>query len=168
MVRLLIRPAPPTGPGPATASGQVAARHEASHSGGHTRGHQPQPSTFGLRWRSSQTLRRLSAHLEHPHADESAYAESGPCAHPHGRAGDLVRLAHLDRRPSLRSTWALSRRWERPDRGDHGGRGGRGTGRAGVEGGDAGHLVGEVKSKILVLSAILSGRTDLGMATTLR
>jgi acyl-CoA reductase-like NAD-dependent aldehyde dehydrogenase len=35
-------------------TGQVAARHEASHSGGHTRGHQPQPSTFGLRWRSSQ------------------------------------------------------------------------------------------------------------------
>jgi hypothetical protein len=41
VVKLLIRPAPPTGPGPVTASGQVAARHEASLSGGHTRGHQP-------------------------------------------------------------------------------------------------------------------------------
>jgi hypothetical protein len=41
VVKLLIRPAPPTGPGPATASGHVAARHKASHSGGHTRGHQP-------------------------------------------------------------------------------------------------------------------------------
>ena len=41
MVKLLIRPAPPTGPGPATTTGQVATRHEASHSGGHTRGHQP-------------------------------------------------------------------------------------------------------------------------------
>ena len=55
----LIRPAPPTGPGPVTTSGQVATRHEASHSGGHTRGHQPQPSTFRLRWRSSQSFRRL-------------------------------------------------------------------------------------------------------------
>src|SRR4051795_10503345 len=41
VVKLLIRPAPPTGPGPATTSGQVAPRHKASHSGGHTRGHQP-------------------------------------------------------------------------------------------------------------------------------
>src|SRR3954453_2474574 len=41
VVKLLIRPAPPTGPGPATTSGQVAPRHEASHSGGRTRGHQP-------------------------------------------------------------------------------------------------------------------------------
>src|SRR3954452_20843162 len=41
MVKLLIRPAPPTGPGPVTASGQVATRHKASLSGGHTHGHQP-------------------------------------------------------------------------------------------------------------------------------
>src|SRR3954452_10802984 len=41
VVKLLIRPAPPTGPGPATTSGQVAPRHKASHSGGYTRGHQP-------------------------------------------------------------------------------------------------------------------------------
>src|SRR4051812_40439618 len=41
VVKLLIRPAPPTGPGPATTSGQVTPRHKASHSGGHTRGHQP-------------------------------------------------------------------------------------------------------------------------------
>lgn len=39
-------------------AGQVAARHKASLSGGHTRGHQPQPSTFRLRWRSSQSIRR--------------------------------------------------------------------------------------------------------------
>ena len=32
MVKLLIRPAPPTGPGPMTASGQVATRHEARRS----------------------------------------------------------------------------------------------------------------------------------------
>ena len=59
-VKLLIRPAPPTGPGPATTSGQVAARHEASHNVGHTRGHQPQPSTIRLRKRSSQSQRRLT------------------------------------------------------------------------------------------------------------
>ena len=35
---------------PVTTSRQVAARHKASHSGGPTRGHQPQPSTFRLRW----------------------------------------------------------------------------------------------------------------------
>ena len=64
MVKLLIRPAPPTGPGPVSTSGQVAARHEASLSEGHTRGHQPQPSTFRLRWRSSQSFRRLSAQLD--------------------------------------------------------------------------------------------------------
>jgi hypothetical protein len=58
VVKLLIRPAPPTGPGPVTTSGQVATRHQASLFGGHTRGHQPQPSTFRLRWRSSQSLRR--------------------------------------------------------------------------------------------------------------
>jgi hypothetical protein len=40
VVKLLIRPPPPTGPGPATASGQVAPRHKASHSVGHTRSHQ--------------------------------------------------------------------------------------------------------------------------------
>ena len=33
--------------------------HEASHSGGHTRGHQSQPSTFWLHWRSSQSLQEL-------------------------------------------------------------------------------------------------------------
>jgi hypothetical protein len=41
VVKLLNRAAPPTGPGPATASGHVAPRHKASHTGGHTRGHQP-------------------------------------------------------------------------------------------------------------------------------
>ena len=41
VVKLLIRPAPPTGPGPVTASGHVAPRHQASHSEGRTRGHQP-------------------------------------------------------------------------------------------------------------------------------
>ena len=66
MVKLLIRPAPPTGPGPVTTSGQVATRHEASHSGGHTRGHQPQPSTFRLRWRSSQSYRRQPTTLASP------------------------------------------------------------------------------------------------------
>ena len=40
-----------------TTSGHVAPRHTASPSGGHTRGHQPQPSTFRLRWRSSQSFR---------------------------------------------------------------------------------------------------------------
>ena len=55
VVKLLIRPAPPTGPGPATASGQVASRHEASHNVGHTRDHHPQPTTIRLQARSSQS-----------------------------------------------------------------------------------------------------------------
>src|SRR6478609_7575543 len=47
MVKLLIRPAPPTGPGPATTSGHVAARHESqSFRGSHPRSptHSPSPS----------------------------------------------------------------------------------------------------------------------------
>lgn len=61
VVKLLIRPAPPTGLGPATASGQVAPRHNASHSGGHARSRQPtahQPIIIRLQWRSSQSYRR--------------------------------------------------------------------------------------------------------------
>ena len=47
VVKLLIRPAPPTGPGSATTSGQVAARHESqSFRGSHPRSptHSPSPS----------------------------------------------------------------------------------------------------------------------------
>src|SRR3954447_24548738 len=68
VVKLLIRPAPPTGPGPVTTSGQVAPRHKASHSGGHTRGHQPTAqhhqaayailTVFPPRW--TNTTRRVS------------------------------------------------------------------------------------------------------------
>ncbi len=41
VVKLLIRPVTPVGPGLATPNGQVAARHEASHVTGHVRDHQP-------------------------------------------------------------------------------------------------------------------------------
>lgn len=37
-------------------SAAIRAPADARRSGGHTRGHQPQPGTFRLRWRSSQTL----------------------------------------------------------------------------------------------------------------
>jgi hypothetical protein len=58
VVKLLVRPAPSTGPGPATASGHVAPRHKMPVLPGVTPAiTNPQPTTIRLRKRSSQSYR---------------------------------------------------------------------------------------------------------------
>jgi hypothetical protein len=79
VVKLLIRPAPPTGPGPATVSGQVAPRHKMPVTPRVTpAAANPQPITIRLQRRSSQSLRRLSASdVPGSTADRTTHGEAG-------------------------------------------------------------------------------------------